>query len=135
MLSMPSDIHKAIRGGRFMRLSSSVLSLATLALGAALAGSAVARTFVYVSNAQDANIDAYLLDKVSGLLTPIGKTDAGKLVMPMAVSPNKKLLYAVMRSNPFRVATYQIDPGTGALTQKATAPLPDSMPYVSVDAT
>ena len=118
-----------------MRLSSSALSLATLALGAALAGPAVARTFVYVSNAQDANIDAYLLDKGSGVLTPIGKTDAGKLVMPMAVSPNKKFLYAVTRSDPFRVATYQIDPATGALNQKATAPLPDSMPYVSVDAT
>jgi 6-phosphogluconolactonase len=135
MLPMLSDTHKVITGGKFMRLSSSALSLATLALGAALAGPAFARTFVYVSNAQDANIDAYLLDKGSGVLTPIGKTDAGKLVMPMAASPNKKFLYAVMRSDPFRVATYQIDPETGALNQKATAPLPDSMPYVSVDAT
>ena len=40
-----------------------------------------------------------------------------------------------MRSDPFRVLTYAIDPKTGALTQKASAPLPDSMPYVSMDAT
>jgi 6-phosphogluconolactonase len=32
-----------------------------------------------------------------------------------------------------RVLTYAIDSKTGALTQKATAPLPDSMPYVSTD--
>lgn len=111
------------------------LGLATLALCAAGGAPALAKTFVYVSNAQDGNIDAYTLDTSTGTLTPIGKVDAGKLVMPMAVSPNKKVLYAVMRSDPFRVATYAINPETGALTQKATAPLPDSMPYVSVDAT
>jgi len=111
------------------------LSLAALVLCAAGGLPAFAKTFVYVSNSQDGNIDAYTLDKSSGALTPIGKAEAGKLVMPMAVSPNKKFLYAVMRSDPFRVATYAIDHETGALTQKATAPLPDSMPYVSVDAT
>ena len=121
-----------------MRLLSKALrdlGLATLALCAAGGAPAFAKTFVYVSNAQDGNIDAYTLDTSSGTLTSIGKVDAGKLVMPMAVSPNKKVLYAVMRSDPFRVATYAINPETGALTQKATAPLPDSMPYVSVDAT
>ena len=121
-----------------MRLLSKALrdlGLATLALCAVGGAPAFAKTFVYVSNAQDGNIDAYTLDTGNGTLTPIGKVDAGKLVMPMAVSPNKKVLYAVMRSDPFRVASYAIDPQTGALTQKATAPLPDSMPYVSVDAT
>jgi 6-phosphogluconolactonase len=94
-----------------------------------------AKTFVYVSNAQDGNIDAYVLDMSSGALAPIGKTEAGKLVMPMAVSPSKKHLYAVVRSQPVRVLTYAIDPATGALSQKASAPLPDSMPYVSTDKT
>src|SRR6202163_4264215 len=95
----------------------------------------VAKTFVYVSNAQDGNIDAYIMDTSTGALTPIGKAEAAKLVMPMTVSPNKKYLYAVVRSQPVRVLTYAIDPATGALTQKASAPLPDSMPYVSTDHT
>lgn len=95
----------------------------------------VAKTFVYVSNAQDGNIDAYTMDTGTGALTSIGKTEAAKLVMPMAVSPSKKYLYAVIRSQPTRVLTYAIDPATGALTQKASAPLPDSMPYVSTDHT
>jgi len=94
-----------------------------------------AKTFVYVSNAQDGNIDAYVLDMSSGALASIGKTEAGKLVMPMAVSPSKKHLYAVVRSQPVRVLTFAIDPATGALSQKASAPLPDSMPYVSTDKT
>ena len=93
------------------------------------------KTFVYVSNAQDGNIDAYIMDTSSGGLTPIGKTEAAKLVMPMAVSPSKKHLYAVIRSQPTRVLTYAIDPATGTLSQKASAPLPDSMPYVSTDRT
>ena len=88
----------------------------------------VAKTFVYVSNAQDGNIDAYIMDTGNGALTPIGKTDAAKLVMPMAVSPNKRTLYAVIRSQPVRVLSYAIDPANGKLTQKASAPLPDSMP-------
>jgi 6-phosphogluconolactonase len=86
-----------------------------------------AKTFLYVSNAQDGNIDAYIMD--NGALTPIGKTAAAKMVMPMAVSPNKKTLYAVIRSQPERVLSYAVDPATGKLTQKASAPLPDSMPY------
>ncbi|MEH2515595.1 6-phosphogluconolactonase [Bradyrhizobium sp. AZCC 1610] len=96
---------------------------------------AAAKTFVYVSNAQDGNIDSYIMDTSTGALTPIGKAEAAKLVMPMTVSPSKKQLYAVIRSQPTRVLTYAIDPATGALTQKASAPLPDSMPYVSTDHT
>jgi 6-phosphogluconolactonase len=94
-----------------------------------------AKTFVYVSNAQDGNIDAYNMDMSTGALTPVGKTEVAKLVMPMTVSPDKKYLYAVIRSQPTRVLTYAIDPASGALTQKASVPLPDSMPYVSTDQT
>ena len=92
-----------------------------------------AATFVYVSDAVDATIDAYVMDAKTGTLTSIGKAEAGKTVMPMAVAPDKRFLYAVVRSQPMRVLTYAIDGKSGALTQKATAPLPDSMPYVSTD--
>ena len=90
----------------------------------------IALTIVYVSDAVDATIDAYVMDAKAGTLTSIGKAEAGKTVMPMAVAPDKRFLYAVVRSQPMRVLTYEID---GVLTQKATAPLPDSMPYVSTD--
>jgi 6-phosphogluconolactonase len=95
----------------------------------------VPRTFVYAAAAEDGVIDSYEMDRASGALTSTGKAAAGKLVMPMAVSLDKEFLYAVIRSEPFRVLTYAIAPKTGALTQKASAPLPDSMCYASVDAT
>src|SRR4029077_13616963 len=88
-----------------------------------------------VSNAQDGNIDTYNMDMSTGALTPVGKTEAAKLDTPITLSPNQKYLYAVIRSQPLRVFTYAIDSATGALTQKASAPLPDSMPYVSTDRT
>ena len=50
-----------------------------------------AKTFVYVSNAQDGNIDAFVMDTTTGALNPIGKVEAAKLVMPMAVSPIKSI--------------------------------------------
>jgi 6-phosphogluconolactonase len=59
-----------------------LLAIGTTAISAA-------KTFVYVSNVQDGNIDAYAMDTSTGSLTPIGKAEAGKLVMPMAVSPDK----------------------------------------------
>jgi 6-phosphogluconolactonase len=120
-----------------MKMPGSAATSVALALLFAIGvtSMSMAKTFVYVSNAQDGNIDAYVMDTGTGALTPIGKAEAAKLVMPMTVSPSKKYLYAVIRSQPTRVLTYAIDPGTGALTQKASAPLPDSMPYVSTDHT
>jgi 6-phosphogluconolactonase len=111
------------------------LGVGVVALGTLGAPVANAKTFVYVSNAEDGNIDGYVMDKTSGALTSIGKTEAGRLVMPMTLSPNRHYLYAVVRSLPFSVLTYEIDPASGALKKKASAALPDSMAYVSTDAT
>ena len=110
------------------RTAATVSLAAMLVLGVPTMSAAA--TFVYVSDAEDVTIDAFVMDTKTGALTSIGKVEAGKTVMPMAVAPNKKFLYAVVRSQPMRVLTYAIDSKTGALTQKATAPLPDSMPYV-----
>lgn len=99
-----------------------------------LASAAQAATFVYVSNAEDGNIGMYTLP-TDGTLQPGPRVDAGKPVMPMSVSPDKRFLYAAVRSKPFTVITYSIDPKTGALTQLSTAPLAESFPYIYVDKT
>jgi 6-phosphogluconolactonase len=119
-----------------MRLAlRTVVMMAGLIPLAFASGSASAKTFVYVSAATDGMIDTYAMDESTGVLTPSGKFDAGKMVMPMAVSPDKKHLYAAVRSQPDRVLTLAIDPVTGSLTQQAVAVLPDSMPYISTDKT
>ena len=93
-----------------------------------------AGTFVYVSNAEDGDIGIYrLLD--SGVLQPGPRVKAAAVVMPMAVSPDRRFLYAASRAKPFTVHVYSIDPGTGALTPLATAPLAESFPYISLDRT
>ena len=91
-------------------------------------------TFVYVSNAEDGDIGTYrLLD--SGALQPGPRVKVASFVMPMAVSPDRRFLYAVSRLKPVTVHVHTIDFGTGALTPFATAPLAESFPYISLDKT
>jgi 6-phosphogluconolactonase len=99
-----------------------------------VAGAARAATFVYVSNAEDGNIGTYALEP-DGALRPGPRIDAGKTVMPMSVSPDKRFLFAAVRSRPFSVVSYGIDRGTGALERLSTAPLAEDFPYITIDGT
>jgi len=105
-----------------------------VAVLASMAGTAHAATFVYVSNADDGDIGMYrLLD--SGELQPGARAKAATVVMPMAVSPDRRFLYAASRSKPFSVHVYTIDRNSGALTLLASSPLAESFPYISLDRT
>jgi 6-phosphogluconolactonase len=107
-----------------------VAAIATVAGGTP----AQAATFVYVSNAEDGDISTYrMLD--SGELQPGARVKAANVVMPMAVSPDRRFLYAASRSKPYRVHVYAIDRGTGELKQFSSSPLADSFPYISLDKT
>lgn len=99
-----------------------------------IVGGAQAATFVYVSNAEDGDIGVYRL-LPDGTLQPGAKVEAGKPVMPMSVSPDRRFLFAAVRSKPFTVVTYAIDPKSGALTKRSTAALAESFPYIRVDKT
>jgi len=55
--------------------------------------------------------------------------------MPMAVSPDRRFLYAASRSKPYSVHAYSINSGTGALTHISTSPLVEPLPYISLDGT
>jgi 6-phosphogluconolactonase len=93
---------------------------------------ALATTFVYVSNADDGEITAYTL-QADGSLRPGQVTKADKIVMPMAVSPDKRFLMAAVRSKPHQVYSYSIDPRSGELKLVGTGPLAESFPYISLD--
>lgn len=94
----------------------------------------MAATFVYVSNAEDGDISTYRLLE-SGALEAGPRVKAAAVVMPMAVSPDKRFLYAAARSKPYTVYVYSIDAKTGALVPLSTAPLAESFPYISLDRT
>ena len=93
---------------------------------------ALATTFVYVSNAEDGDIGMYTLQP-DGSLQSGSRFKAEKLVMPMAVSPDKRFLVAAVRSKPYQAYSYSIDPGSGALKLVGTGPLAESFPYISLD--
>jgi 6-phosphogluconolactonase len=52
---------------------------------------------------------------------------------PMAISPDRRFLYVGIRSQPYTVACYAIDPASGLLSHLGDGPLADSMAYLAVD--
>ena len=94
----------------------------------------MAGTFVYVSNADDGDIGVYSAQS-DGSLKPGERAKAAKLVFPMAVSPDRRFLYAAARSKPYSVFVYAIDPNTGALKTLSVSALAESFPYISLDKT
>jgi 6-phosphogluconolactonase len=95
------------------------------------------RTVVYVSSCDSHTIDVMGLDDATGVLSPIAKValpgEPGSAT-PMAVSPDRGVLYAGIRSKPYTVACYAIDAASGRLTHLGNGPLADSMAYHAVDA-
>ena len=118
-----------------MRTSFHHYSRIGLFVLAALSGTAQAATFAYISNADSGDISVYRLDQKSGALTKVATQSVGGTVMPMALSPDKHHLYAGLRSKPYQVLSFTIDPADGHLTQVKASPLAESMAYISTDAT
>src|SRR5262249_9691894 len=83
-------------------------------------------------NAEDGDISMYTLQP-DGSLQPGERFKADKLVMPMAVTPDKRSLIAAVRSKAYRAFSYSIDRGSGALKPVGTGPLAESLPYISLD--
>ena len=79
------------------------------------AASSAAQTVVYVANADSHDIAVLALDggDAGGTLREIDRFATGGTVMPLAVRPDKRVLYASIRSDPFRVLSLAIDPASG----------------------
>ena len=99
------------------------------------------RTVAYVSSAETKEIIVLTLDPENGDIIPVEKvgvpgTDRpSPTSMPLAISPDRRFLYAALRSAPFPVSSFEIDPHGGHLTHVATVPLPDNMAYIATDRT
>src|SRR6187551_612835 len=101
-------------------------------LSLAMATPTLAATYVYVSNADDGEIGTYVL-QADGSLKPGPRVAAAKVVMPMAVSPDKRFLIAAVRSKPYEAYTYSIDKASGELKLVGKGPLAESYPYITID--
>jgi len=92
-------------------------------------------TVVYVSNADSGDLSVLALDEGAGTLSPLQRVEVGGNVMPLAVRPDRRVLYAGRRSEPLAVVAFEIDAHNGLLSRLGEAPLPASMAYLSTDAT
>jgi 6-phosphogluconolactonase len=66
-------------------------------------------------------------------ITPVPGLEGGGHSMPLALSPDRRVLYAAIRSAPFPCASFAIDPRYGRLTLKGVSPLIDEMCYIVID--
>ncbi|PRY08190.1 beta-propeller fold lactonase family protein [Paraburkholderia sp. BL25I1N1] len=111
-----------------------VLGVAAIGLAAVVSSASQAATYAYVSNADSKDISVFSLDKSNGSLTAVETVAVGATVMPMAFSPDHLRLYAGLRSQPYRVVSFAVNPLDGRLIELGRAPLAESMAYVSTDA-
>jgi 6-phosphogluconolactonase len=118
---------------RSPKLPGSAAAVVVCAVVMMSAMTAVARTIIYISNADSRDIYVMELNESDGSSNVVDKVAVGGNVMPLAISPDRKYLFASMRSEPYSVSSFAINPDSGKLTPVKTVPLPDNMAYLSTD--
>nr|GAJ31720.1 hypothetical protein ybhE [Bradyrhizobium sp. DOA9] len=97
----------------------------------------MAETFAYVGNADSNDISVFKMSE-SGEMTPV-QTAAFKGVekpgssTPLAITPDRRVLIAAIRSQPYLAVSFAIDPRTGELSHLGAGPLADSMAHIAID--
>ncbi|MBC2666128.1 lactonase family protein [Novosphingobium flavum] len=91
---------------------------------------------VYVSQHGARQISVYRLNGTTGTLEPVQDAPAGGMVMPLAVSPDRRFLYAALRDEgSFANVAFTIDQRTGRLTRLGQVPAAESITYIATDHT
>lgn len=88
---------------------------------------------VYVSQKDAGRISAYRLAE-SGDLALVQHVEAGGMVMPLAISPDRRFLYAALRDEgDFALTTFAIDGHSGELSRLGQVPAAQSITYIATD--
>jgi 6-phosphogluconolactonase len=97
------------------------------------------RSVVYVGCAGSNEIHVLRLGAGGGLeplwIVPLPDVAEPGGSTPLAVSPDRRFLYVGVRSQPYRVVAFAVDPASGALSHLGSAPLAESMAYLATDRT
>ena len=99
------------------------------------------RTIAYISSADTKEIIALDIDVRAGRFEPLamaavpGPEGPSPTSMPMALSPDRRRLYVAVRSAPYPLSTFRVDPDNGELSLLSTVSLPEAMAYISADRT
>jgi 6-phosphogluconolactonase len=98
----------------------------------------VSERLLYVSCAGERQIFALAMERTTGALRTLATTTAPGLAeggssMPLALSPDRRVLYAAARTAPYPCASYAVDPNHGGLTLLGVAPLAAEVCYIATD--
>ncbi len=93
----------------------------------------MADTLAYVSCADSGELHVLALDEGSGRLAPRQTLACGGIVMPLALRPDQRVLYAALRNEPWRVLAFAVDAHDGRLAPIGEAPLAQSLAHIAVD--
>lgn len=113
-------------------------AVASIAMGALLSSTARSETFAYIGNAESNDISVFRVEPTSGKFEPLGTTAFPDIAKPgsstpLAVSPDSRILFAGVRSEPYAVLSFAIDAKSGRLGYRGRGPLADSMANLAVD--
>ncbi|WP_027554946.1 lactonase family protein [Bradyrhizobium sp. Cp5.3] len=101
------------------------------------AGASMADTYAYIGNADSNDISVFKVTE-NGEMTPV-QTAAFKGVekpgssTPLAITPDRRVLIAGVRSQRYLAVSFAIDPKTGQLSHIGNGPLADSMANIAID--
>ena len=99
----------------------------------------MSRPIVYVSCAQRCEIQRFELNPGSGALRPLGTAPVSGIQgpsntsMPLALSPDRRVLHAALRGASNPCVSFAIAAPDGALQPIGSAPLPHEACYLTVD--
>jgi len=88
--------------------------------------------YMYVALQEDDKILVHAIEPQTGKLTPQAEVSIPGGPFTMAISPDRKFLYAGCRDTP-QLASFQIDQDSGGLTQNGTIPVEGWPVYIATD--
>jgi 6-phosphogluconolactonase len=90
--------------------------------------------YMYVALQADEKIAVLTIDPQTGTLTPQGEVSVPGGPFTLAISPDRKFLYAGCRDTP-QLSSFEINPANGGLTQNGAVSLEAWPVYISTDRT
>jgi len=93
-----------------------------------------AASVLYVANTDDGDISVLHWDGAAARCTTLQRIGVGGQVMPLAISADRRFLYAARRSEPLAIVALRIDSELATLSRMAEAPVPASMAFIATEA-
>ena len=91
--------------------------------------------YVYVSENGSEQISVLRMSPETGALKKIQDVPVPGKVMPLAITPDRRFLFASVRSEPYMIASFAIDARDGTLTHLGDVPAPESTVCICTDHT